>query len=655
MKRTIILFCLSTIVTLVIKSYASIEPVSVDIWSGKAVIESEDVRVEFESAPLTLKIFLNDKMRILGIPENTFAFEKDGKIHSFVHADKIYRRFQGFLANIVTAGGEHGRLLVNMNAQQHIRIELIPDVPADAIKIFLTQKGNDHFYGLGDLWSTESVDAAGSRVEMWDHSGTPDECNYVPFFMSTAGYGIFVDCAYRGYFDFGKSEPSETEMSFNAPNLSLHIWLGNFMQEILPQYLNLTGYPPLPPEWVFLPQKWRDEGTWDDVFKDVKMFREHDIPLGAIWIDRPWMQGDYGADDYIFNDKRYPDAAKRIDELHKMGIRVLVWGCDFLTPDSKYYREGMKNGYFILSEGDVNEGKLRGRAIIDFANPAAREWFKNIVKNALNAGVDGFKLDRGQSYPLDIMPPSGRDPLEMHNYHAYMMNKTFAEAIKESRGDDFQFTPRAGWAGTQAWSVKWPGDLDSDFSLDKGLPAIIRAQTAAGLTGFAFWGSDIGGYGNKMSKICYIRWLEQGTFSPLMEMGGKGNHNDIPFSWDDETTNITRFYAKLRVKMMPYILKQAKLAHEKGVPIVRHLAWEWPEDPQVHKRSYEYMFGTDLLVAPVISEKKSRNVYLPKGEWIDFWNRKRTITGPQTVNETVPLNRIPLYIRKGTAFDFKLP
>jgi len=655
MKRQILYSLLFMILILPIKSRALIEPVAVDIYSGVVSVANSDVKIIMQSDPLSLAISYSGSRRLYGPEGKIFAFQSDGMQHYFVRAEKIYRRFQGFVADIVTADGRHGQLLINLDAKGHIRIELLPPENATAVQINLTQKSDEHFYGLGDLWDTKSVDAKGYRVEMWDHAGTPDVCNDVPFFMSTAGYGIFVDCAYRGYFDFGKANPKITTMRFEASNLSLHIWLGDSFRDILPQYLNLTGYPPLPPDWVFLPQKWRDEGTWDDVFKDVKMFREHDIPLGAIWIDRPWMQGAYGADDYIFDQKRYPDAKEKIAELHKMGVRVLVWACDFLTPESKYFREGMKKGYFILNEDEVKAGKLKGHVIVDFANPDAREWFKKIIKNAFDYGIDGIKLDRGQSYPLDIVPPSGRDPLEMHNYHAYLMVKTFAEVLKEERGDDFQFTPRAGWAGTQAWSVKWPGDLDSDFSLDKGLPAIIRAQSAAALTGFAFWGSDMGGYGRKLSKTCFIRWMQHSTFSPLMEMGGKGDHLTIPFSWDEETTRITRFYAKLRVNMLPYIKAMAKKAHEKGFPLVRHLVWDWPQDPNVHSHSYEYMFGDDLLIAPVIDEKNSRQVYLPEGQWIDFWNRARVLTGPQTIDEKVPLERIPVYIRKGAGFDFKLP
>ena len=634
---------------------AQIEPVTVDVWSGKATITNDNISIELTANPLNLTIKSGGMAKIAAPPGQMFGFEKNGTISMFVRASTITRRYEGFAADLITADNQEGKLIVTMDAKKHIAIEYLLPRGINRSIFNIDQKQDEHFYGLGDLWDTESVDAKNSRITMWDHTGTPDVCNYVPFFMSTGGYGIFLDTAYRGYFDFGKMDPSKTEMNFESPDLSMHIWLGETMRDILPQYLDMTGYPVSPPDWVFWPQKWRDAGNWDDVFTDVSDWQAHDMPLGVVWIDRPWMLGGFGSDDYLFGEERYPNAKENIEKLHKMGIRLLVWACDFLTPDSRYYQEGMEKGYFINSEGDVDEDQRRNFRYIDFAKPEAREWFKDIIKNALKLGVDGFKLDRGQSYPESASPPSGRNAIEMHNYHAALMVKTFAEAVIEIRGDDFQLTPRAGWAGTQKWTVKWPGDIDSDFSIDKGLPSIIRAQSSAALTGFAFWGSDIPGYGRDADKVEMIRWLQQGVFSPLLQIVGKGNHDRAPFSWDQETTDIAKYWINLRMNMLPYIKWQAEKAHEKGIPIVRHLAWDWPDDPNVHDKSYEYMFGDDLLVACMINEKTERQVYFPAGEWIDFWQRDRIIVGPKTLTETVPLEKFPVYIRKGASFDFKLP
>jgi len=657
-KRILQLFVLLVFAGSLPLQAQELAPVTVDIWSGHARITTEQAQVMFTSSPLSLKIASGGVVRAQFTANQLFSYQRDGDVVVPEEVKTLHRQYNGFLAELTEAGSETivATLGVTMDQTGHLRVDLTPTPEgADEILVNLEQSKNEHYYGLGDLWHTPSVDVKGAAVELMDHSGTPDECNWVPFFMSTKGYGIFIDSAYPATIDFGKSDPARTILEFQAPTLSMHLWAGETMRDVLPQYLDYTGYPPMPPDWVFLPQKWRDAGTWDDVWEDVEMMQKNDMPLGAVWLDRPWMLGGYSSDDYLFDEKRYPNPEENIHKLHSMGIRLLVWGCDFLTSDSKYYQEGVKNNYFVGGFGPQNRQTDTDRHIVDLANPEAREWFKNIIKNALRMGVDGIKLDRGQNYPLNVTPPSGRDPRAMHNYHAYLMVKTFAEALQEVRGKDYQLTPRAGWAGTQAWTEKWPGDMDSDFSHDQGLPAVIRAQSAAGLTGFAYWGSDIGGYGSRTPKTVFVRWLEHGVFSPIMQTPGKGDHNNSPFSWDDETTRIYKFYAQLRQKMIPYIVRQAEIAHTTGTPMVRHLAWSWPDDPEVHSKDYEYMFGEDLLVACIISESNTREVYLPAGTWVDFWNRDRTIQGPTTLTVTMPLSKIPLYIRKNATFDFELP
>ncbi len=630
----------------------SFAAVSVDIREQTAEIRCDDVELLFLAHPPKLIVSYQEQERIVAADSAMITGWSGTDSISFDRVIHIRRRLQGFNAGLLAQNGHRCNLLVRMDAKKHIEIEILPLQTMDKLQLSLQQKNDEHFYGFGDLWHTESVDAKGSAIEMWNHTGTPDVCNCVPFYMSTRGYGCFIDCAYRGTMDFTLS--GRVDLRFNSSTLSLHLWLGNRFEQILPQYLALTGYPPLPPKWVFTPQKWRDEGDWDEVFADVRSMQEHDIPLGVVWLDRPWMQGSYGSDDFIFDQERYADAEKRIEELHDLGIRVMVWGCDFLTPDSRHFEQAVENQYLIQSPVDM-DNLQSSHFIVDFANPRARSWFKEIIKTVLRLGIDGIKLDRGQSYPLDVIPPSGRDPDAMHNYHAYLMVKTYAEALQEVRGNDYQLTPRAGWAGTQAWSVKWPGDLESDFSLQRGLPAVVRAQTAAGCSGFAYWGSDIGGFGMNLSKTCFIRWLQFGVFSPLMETGGKGNYEDAPFSWDRETVAIYRAYANLRMQLLPYIEKQAEQAHHKGIPIVRHLAWEWPHDKNVHTCSYQYLFGDDLLVAPVVDEQMQRRLYLPKGEWIDFWKRARVVSGPRFIVEKAPLARIPLFIRRSGKTVFPEP
>lgn len=649
--------------SLVILSYSNLyaqteKPVSVDIWNGKAMIEQGDVKVKYYSHPLRLMI-KNEGQTVLKSAKQPFLAAIDGENnYVFSGTNKIHRLYKGFRAELKGPAGQRAYFEVTMGSGGGVQIEIIPFKDTKGITVNLRQSSDEHYYGLGDAWLTTHVDLKGSKVELWNEPGTPDEGSWVPFFMSTAGYGLFIDNSYRGTIDFGKTDKDVTSIHFEAPSLTMHVWTGKSMKDILPQYLSFTGYSPVPPKWSFLPQKWRDEGTWKEVFEDVRLMKKHNMPLGAVWIDRPWMLGPKGNNDYIFDKKRYPNPKKHIKKLNEMGIHVLVWGADFLTKDSKYFEEGLINHYFVNGYGKSNDVPelYKKHFYIDFANPEAREWFKGIIKNVIKMGVDGFKVDRGQLYPVHITPPSGRDPKAMHNYHAYLMIKTYAKALQEVLGNDYQLTPRAGWAGTQQWTMKWPGDMASDFSHDAGLPAVVRAQMSAGLTGFALWGSDIGGFGSQVTKELFIRWLEFGVFSPLMETVGKGNHKDAPFSWDEETVKVYKFYAQLRKNMVPYLMDMARKAHKTGAPIARHLAWNWPNDSKVHSLDYEYMFGDALLVAPVVEkDARSRKVYLPEGKWVDFWNRDRIIEGPTTITVKVPLWKIPLFIRKGSHYTFEIP
>ncbi len=634
--------------------FAAPEPVSVEVYSGIATVQHGDVTVKLTADPLQLQVFSGDKVQFATKKDNPFILSNDKGTLSLKGPVVLERRWGGFLARLHTSDGDPVQLLVQMDQAKHIVLECIPSESVDSITLMLEEADDEHFYGLGDLWYTESVDMKGAKVDYWDEVGTPDECSYVPYYMSTKGYGIFMDTGYRGWLDFGDETPGTVQLKFEAPSLSCHLWVGETFKEILPQYLNMTGYPYNPPEWTFLPQKWRDEGTWDDVFEDVALMEKHGCPLGCVWLDRPWAQGSYGSDDFIFDSERYPDPEAALKKLHDKGIRLIVWGCDFLREESRYYEEGLEKGYYVGGFGTYNKGE-EDRHIVDLANPEAREWFKGIIKNALKTGVDGYKIDRGQRYPINVTPPSGRDPKAMHNYHAHLLVKVYAEALMEERGDDFQLTPRAGWTGTHAWTMKWPGDMESTFDLMSGLPAVVRAQSAAGLTGFAYWGSDVGGYTENLSKEVFVRWLQHGVFSPIMQLSGKNDFNLSPFAWDDETTEIYKFYANFRANMVPYMKAMAEKSHKEGVPMVRHLAWEFPDDPNVHDQDYSYYFGDDLFVHCIVEKSRKAEFYLPEGEWVDFWDRDRVIEGPKQMNEKTPLWKMPIFIRKGSTYSFEMP
>lgn len=556
--------------------------------------------------------------------------------------DEARRRFSGALLDIVTAAGQDAWLSIDRIRPGHLTFDLVPSAPAEAIEVRLPIGEGEHFYGLGDVWGTESVDLRGHAVHLRVEQGTPDECSYVPFFWSTAGYGIFFDEARDAVLDFGRSTPGTLSARFATGRLRWHLFLGTSPMETIRRYLDYTGYPPAVPDWALLPQQWRNEGTWEGVWEDVEYHEEAGIPLGAVWIDRPWALGGYGSDDFVFDPVRYPDPEENIRGLHERGIRVLVWGCDFITEDAQSLAYALENRY-------VDTRPSLGRRHVDFSNPNARAWWKGEIRKVLDLGVDGIKLDRGQTLPMDAEFLSGAEPAELHNFHGYLMCRTYWEALREARGDDFQFVPRAGWAGSQAWSMKWPGDLSSSLSGKNGLGSALFAMQTAAMTGFAFWGPDIGGFeGQTVPEDTFIRWIQLGAFSPLMQTCGRGNYPAGAWDIGPRAVAAYRFYGQLRGRLFPYLRKVADEAHTTGMPMVRPLALVYPDDDRALACPDEYLFGPDILVAPVHTSGTQREVYLPEGTWLDWWDMNRSVTGPATEPVDLPLERFPLYLRAGS-------
>ena len=599
--------------------------------------------------PFTISIARHDASReaqpVIEGASVRYRLGDDGDWQALTRVIEASRRAQGMTLTCETDTGKRVLLTYELSGRTRLSCDIVflDESPTWIEQRFPCAEG-EHFYGLGDVWHTGSVDLRGKRVWMWARGGTPDECSYVPFFMSTAGYGMFFDEAREGHFDFGNSEPGVLSVRFRARRLRNYVFVDSTLLGTLKQYLDLTGYPPLPPDWTLGCQHWWNDSNEQQIREHTQMFLDHGIPLSAIWIDRPWALGADGSQDFIFDPGRFPDAPRLIEWLHGHGMRVMVWACDYMRPSSRDYAEAEAKGY-LLSTGE--------KAIFDFSNPEAREWWKARIKRVLDLGVDGIKLDRGQSVPPDAVYPNGLTGAEMHNYHGYLMVKTYWEALREARGDDFQLTPRAGWAGTQAMSAKWPGDMANNFSIGNGLGAVIIAQQTAAATGFAFWGSDIGGFGRNPPKECYVRWLEFGCFSPLMEIVTKGDP-PRPFMYDEETVEITREYAQLRRAMLPYLKATARQAHEEGVPMVRPLGLAYEDDDRAHEQTFEYMFGDALLVAPMYEPGTEREVYLPAGEWVDFWEPAKTFRGPTDLTVTVPLDRIPVFVKAGETHPLEM-
>lgn len=494
---------------------------------------------------------------------------------------------------------------------------------------------------------------------------------YTPFYHSTNGYGLYVNTSFYGYFDTGFAIKDRLRFVFNTahgrdPVMSYYLFYGPSHDEILDEYTALTGRPFVPPDWAFLHWRWRDmhEEAIDEldgniingqVAEDIKKYEELNIPVGNYWIDRPWTPGEKGFAEFAWNPDQFPNSEDMRQSLFDRGYHLAVWGGPFA-----YGLEEGQNGYEAKNNGYLVPGDNK---YIDFTNPDAFEWWKNkIINFVLENGIQAWKLDRGDedqpSWWWDIYW-NDKSGAEMRNIYPVFYQKCYYEAMKEAWGDDFVNIARSGWSGSQQYIVVWAGDTrgaigrDYRISTDLGLRSAIISQLHCSFMGFPIWGSDTGGFMEFRNREVFARWLQFSAFSSLMEIGGRGTHApwDMPTkpNYDEEMIDIYRTYTKLHHDLVDYIYNCAKISGESGHPIARPLVFDYPDDSMVKDMWDEYMFGPDILVAPMweVGERE-REVYIPAGEFVDYWNPENTISGPTTIIAQAPLDRIPFYIRKGT-------
>lgn len=542
----------------------------------------------------------------------------------------------------------------------HTSITITPiDWKAKEITLRFKADPDEDFFGGGEPW-TGSVNQRGKRIVMSVDNSTPDRCCYVPFFMSSRGYGIFIDSYERGVAAFPKAgESGAFELSFRTldkPSLTFHYFPGPSPKQILMNYVKLTGMPPLPPKWNFLPWVWRNEyAGWNEVFEDARGMRKHDIPCALTLIDNPWMK--HGLCSFEFDPNRFPDAPTRIKELKDLGYKVMVWVAPFTNESVPNFKIAKDRNYLVKD----TSGKpyLMGSGYhIDLTNPEAYSWWKEEMKKIIRLGIDGFKLDRGQDIREDARFFDGSTGASARNGYALLACKVCYEALQEVNDDQFTLMPRAGCAGSQSYSpAKWPGDMRPDFNSRSGLPAVITAAQCMSMSGFAFWGSDTGGFEpGGPDKKTFIRWSQFSCFTPVMELGGDDIHQPWHPRFAPEGLDIYRYYATLHTELLPYTYTYAVTASTTGLPIIRPLFLEYPSDKTARSRDYQCLYGQNILVAPVHTEEdRLESLYLPAGEWIDYWDWSSRIAGPKTfTNLEVPLERIPIYLRNGAIIPMEV-
>ncbi|HNB52712.1 MAG TPA: glycoside hydrolase family 31 protein, partial [Anaerolineales bacterium] len=283
-----------------------------------------------------------------------------------------------------------------------------------------------------------------------------------------------------------------------------------------------------------------------------------------------------------------------------------------------------------------------GLGIVDFTNPAARQWFSNKLNALLDMGVDAFKTDFGERIPTEVKYHSGADPVKMHNYYAFLYNQTVFDTLRARTPYPVVFA-RSATAGSQQFPVHWGGDCESTF---EAMAESLRGGLSLGLSGFGFWSHDIGGFEGRPPAEIYKRWVAFGLLSSHSRLHGSGSYR-VPWLYDEEAVDVLRFFTQLKCRLMPYLFAKALEAHEKGTPVMRAMLLEFPDDPTCETLDRQYMLGDALLVAPVFSADGEVTYYVPHGFWTHYLTGAQ-IKGPAWVRETHGFFSLPLLVRPNT-------
>lgn len=521
----------------------------------------------------------------------------------------------------------------------------------------------ERFVGLGE--KTGPLDRRGNGYENWntDHFAYDIEADplyaSIPFYIGIHGelsYGIFVDNSYKSHFNFGASNNRFSSFSVDDGDMDYY-FIGGEVSDIIKSYTWLTGRMSMPPIWSIGYQQCRYSYYPDTEVLDVaKKFRDKDIPADVIVLDIHYM------DEYkIFSwDKaRFPNPDQMIKQLKEMGFEVVVICDPGIKIKASYapYDEGVKEDVFLKYSDGVNyEGEVWPGwcHFPDFTSEKSRKWWEEMMKTYTDIGIKGFWNDMneiatwGQSMPDNIefdFEGEGGTTRKGRNIYGMQMARSAFESAKTNLDNKRPFTlTRAGFAGVQRYSALWTGD---NVANDDHMMLGVRMVNSLGLSGVAFSGYDVGGFAGNGQSNLFARWIQVGAFSPFYRGHSMINsHDSEPWAYGEEVEEISKNYIRLRYKLLPYIYNAFLMASEEGLPITRSLCIDYTQDEKVYDPSFEnqYLFGNSILVAPIRSDAIYSKVYLPEGEWYEFFTDEK-IEGGQELLREYALEHLPLFVK----------
>lgn len=514
----------------------------------------------------------------------------------------------------------------------------------------LTLGVGEHVYGLGERFGAFVKN--GQSVDIWNaDGGTASDQAYknVPFYLTDKGYGVFVDHPERVSFEVGSEVVSRSQFSVAGQSLRYYVIYGPTPKEILRRYTALTGRPAVVPTWsygLWLSTSFTTDYDETTVLGFVDGMAEREIPLSVFHFDCFWMRQFHWCD-FVWDPETFPHPEGTLARLHERGLRVSAWINPYIAQRSHLFEEGRRLGYLVRRpDGDVWQWDMwqAGMALVDFTNPRAWAWFQGKLEALLDQGVDALKTDFGERIPTDVVWHDGSDPQRMHNYYAQLFNRCVFELLERRRGHgDAVVFARSATTGGQQFPVHWGGDCESSFT---AMAESLRGGLSLALSGFGFWSHDIGGFEGTPDPEVFKRWVAFGLLSSHSRLHGSNSYR-VPWAFDEEAVSVTRTFARLKNSLMPYLAAAGLQAHREGLPVMRPMVLEFPEDRAAATLDTQYMLGDALLVAPVLDPDGWVDYYLPRGRWTRLLTGE-VVEGGGWRREQHDVHSLPLLVRPGS-------
>ncbi|MCP1103002.1 alpha-D-xyloside xylohydrolase [Aequitasia blattaphilus] len=506
-------------------------------------------------------------------------------------------------------------------------------------------------YGLGERFTPFVKN--GQVVDIWNEDGgTASQMAYknIPFYVTSNHYGVYVDHSDNVSYEVGSEKVENVGISVPGEEIRYHVIYGPSMKDVIETYTDFTGKPALPPAWSFglwLSTSFTTNYDEETTSSFIQGMEDRNIPLSVFHFDCFWMK-DLHWCDFEWDDRVFPDVEGMLKRYKERGLKICVWINPYIAQGTNAFRECKENGYLLMRRDKMGVKQLDnwqpGMGLVDFTNPKAVLWYQNKLRALIHMGVDCFKTDFGERIPIDVTYYNGADPKSMHNYYTNLYNRCVFEVLLEEKGEgEAVLFARSATVGGQQFPVHWGGDCSATYI---SMAESLRGGLSFTMSGFSYWSHDIGGFELTATPDLYKRWMQFGLLSTHSRLHGSKSYR-VPWLFDDEASEVCRRFTILKAKLMPYIYRAAVESNHKGIPVMRSMVMEFEEDMATRYLDMQYMLGDSILVAPVFSETKEVDYYLPEGNWTHLLTGEER-AGGKWYRDQYDYFSLPLYVRENT-------